>query len=82
MTLASFKKLDKLKRVELTLEKGSLVARRLDSSAMYKLYLLDGFYVELWVARDQSEVFAVDSCDTYRLVDPYLKLIDISSLFL
>lgn len=80
MLYKDFKAFSKIEQVEITLEQGVNIGRRLQYGDIMKLYQLGSFYVELLSARDGSEIFAIYSSDTDNLLEPYLKSIDLNEL--
>ena len=80
MTHKQFLKHDKPTRVDITLERGIIVGKRLQYEEFLKLFRVGSFYVELTFAEDQSEVFSIYSSDSDEILEPYLKAIDISEL--
>ena len=80
MTYFSFKLLDKETQVDITLEKGVMISKRLDHEHLVTLYRIEDFYAELCYLEDLSEIYAIYHSDNDKFLEPYLEMIDINAL--
>ena len=80
MTYNAFRLLDKNTQVDIVLERGVMISKRIDKEDLITLYQLDGFYAELCYLDDLSEIYAIYHSDRDDFLEPYLERIDINGL--
>ena len=81
MTLYDFYTLSAEEQKDRVLTDGVHLISRKAGDSRIMLYQLDGFYVEAYFDDIEEEVIPLRSFRTTDLLTPYLKEIDISSLF-
>ena len=72
--------MDKESQVDITLERGVMICKRLDHERLVTLYQIQSFYAELCYLEDLSEIYAIYHSDNDVFLEPYLEMIDISAL--
>ena len=80
MTYTEFKTLDKFMQVDMALEEGTIIGKRIENDDLLVLYHLHNFYIELWYLHDLSEIYSIRHTEGDALLEPYLEAIDISEL--
>jgi hypothetical protein len=81
MTLQEFKHLKHNNKTETIWEKGEHIASRIDGVYSVTLWQLGLFYVEIYFDILHSRITAFESFENLQRLEPYLKQIDISDLF-
>jgi len=80
MTYTEYKALDKYTQVDVALEEGAIIGKRIENDDLLILYQLNNFYIELAYLEDLSEIYAIYHTESDLLLEPYLQAIDISEL--
>ena len=80
MTYTEYKALDKYTQVDVALQEGTIIGKRIEDDDLLILYQLNTFYIELAYLEDLSEIYAIYHTESDRLLEPYLEAIDISGL--
>lgn len=82
MTLYQYNALDELEQLEAIWEFGVLVAERTEGSLRYRLYQIDGFYVEEQMNTEDKIRLALKSFASTNaaIMQPYLEQIDLRGL--
>ena len=80
MTMYQFNCLDDVRQIELLWSAGVLIGARQEGFYKVLLYQIDGFYVEVFYQYFQGKMVKIKSFSQTDQLDPYLKLINISSL--
>ncbi len=78
MDLHHFRKLPQLQQDELLRETAVFLGEMTDQSDTFMLFQLDGFYLEIYCRN--GEECSVNYFDEIELLEPYLEMIDISSI--
>ena len=81
MTILQFKRLRELKQLKIVHRNGVFLAERYDSQYRYKLYQVEGFYVELIYTYTDNVMRMMDVFDGTASLDPYLDEIHIPFSF-
>ena len=80
MTMYQFNCLDDVRQIELLWSAGVLIGARQEGFYKVLLYQIDGFYVEVFYQYFQGKMVKIKTFSQTDQLDPYLKLINISSL--
>jgi hypothetical protein len=80
MTYAEFRQYDPNTQIDLVLDEGVIIGKRIAYDDLLVLYHLHSFYVELSYLDDLSRIYAIRHGHTDELLEPYLETIDISEL--
>jgi hypothetical protein len=80
MNYFTFKQLDKETQVDITLEEGVMISKRLEQERLVTLYQINNFYSELYYREDLSEIYTIYHSDKDTFLEPYLNQIDIGGL--
>jgi hypothetical protein len=80
VTFIEFKRRSKTWQVETVIQQGTAICERWEYDDVLKLYHMGSFYAEIRYPADLSEVFAIECCDSDRLLEPYLSDIEIKHL--
>ena len=72
MTILQFKRLRELKQLKIVKRNGVFLAERYDSQYRYKLYQVEGFYVELIYTFTDNLMRMMDVFEGTASLDPYL----------
>ncbi|HSC39529.1 MAG TPA: hypothetical protein VLD19_16710 [Chitinophagaceae bacterium] len=81
MTILQFKRLRELKQLKVVKRSGVFLAERYDSQYRYKLYQVEGFYVELIYTFTDNVMRMMDVFEGTASLDPYLDEIHIPFSF-
>lgn len=81
MTESNFKSLKKEEKVVVVYEEGVYIDNRIEPEYTVQLYQMESFYVELFYHARTKEVVYARSFSSTDELNPYLKKIDIISLF-
>lgn len=81
MTFNQFKYLSEEDQEAVLWRKGVELGRCSDTVYHYILYQVDGFYMEVKYKMPQCTVLEIACFDDVNLLQPYLREIDIDSLF-
>ena len=71
LTNASFKNLTKTEQVIMTINSGEELMTREDEGYIIHLYLLSGFFVEVWYESDTQKIVNVESTDKDSIIRNY-----------
>lgn len=81
MTERRFLSLKKEEKTQVVYEEGVFIDERFEFEYHVRLYQLNSFYVELYYLRDKTDVVYARSFSATDELLPYLKKIDIISIF-
>ena len=81
MDFCTFKQLDLPAQLSYTCQLGVNVSKRAENDCIVVLYQLSTFYVEVYYKRSSFEIIKIISFHSTVLLDPYLKKINIDSIF-
>lgn len=79
MTIHQFTLLKDQEKIKTVLQ-SILLAERTEKDVYFKLYYLQGFYVELWCDVHQQVVYGMRPFATDRSLEPYLKIVSITEI--
>jgi len=71
LTNASFKSLTKTEQVIMTINSGEELMTREDEGYIIHLYLLSGFFVEVWYESDTHKIVNIESTDKNSIIENY-----------
>jgi len=80
MKLYDFKFLDDKSQAEVLFYYGVLIAERLYKDLVIQLYQIESFYVEIYYNSNFKMIQGINSFDSIARLEPYLNLIDITSI--
>lgn len=79
MTIHQFTLLKAQEKIKTVLQ-SVLLAERTERDVHFKLYYLEGFYVELWCDTYEQVVYGMRPFATDRSLEPYLKIVSITEI--
>lgn len=79
MTIHQFTLLKAQEKINTVLQ-SVLLAERTERDVLFKLYYLNGFYVELWCDSNQQIIYGMRPFATDRSLEPYLKRVSIKEI--
>jgi hypothetical protein len=80
MTLYEYKLLSETEQKVMLWERGVYLSERYDLQHCIGLYQIEGFYVEVFYAREQNTIRRIRSFKSVDQLRPYLGKIDLSQL--
>jgi hypothetical protein len=80
MNIYNFNRLDAVNKVDALIHHSELIDKRTDEQFRILLYQVDSFYVEVYYDIAYNKIRKIKSFTSIRLLNPYLKKIDISTL--
>ena len=80
MDVYDFNRLSVPLRGQVVLHQGSKIAERVVKEFMVKLYYLQNFYVEVWLAPTTNQITHVIGFKNTLCLEPYLELIHMPAI--
>ena len=81
MTLQQYKNLSEEQQIYFLTRKGVIVSTLHRGNEVYTLLQIYGFYVEVFSYRKTGPMSSLNCFEETELLEPYLKTIDISSVY-
>ena len=81
MDFCTFKRLDLPAQLSYTCQLGVNISKRAEDDCIVVLYQLNNFYVEVYYKKSTFEIIKIISFHSTVLLEPYLKKMNIDSLF-
>ncbi len=82
MTAETFNALDTREQIKVAMRHDTMIGHRGEGPRSMHLYVVSDFYVEVVFTTKRKSVLAVHASKDEAILDPYLKQIDLTELFI